>query len=52
MSTKINKATYKEAKDMLESHLKVIDDDVRRFEVLMTEDELSDLIGTHFKQVV
>ena len=25
--TKLNKATYKEAKDMLESHLKVIDDD-------------------------
>ena len=45
-------ATYKEAKDMLESHLKVIDDDIRRFEVLMNDDELSGLIGTHFKQVV
>ena len=52
MSNKLNKATYKEAKDMLESHFKVIDDDVRRFEVIMTEDKVSDLIGVLFKQVV
>ena len=52
MSSKLNIAVYREFKELLESNLKIVEDDIKRFEVIMTDDELGVLIGSLFKEMI
>ena len=52
MSSKLKITEYKDIKELLELHLKSVDGDIKIYESIMNDDELSKLIGDSVKVMI